>query len=125
MKTLEPIDSQRKCPVCGKMFWAHDAQWAYKKYLVSMNGTVWFCSWGCLRRFEKEKPEIKETGKKMSNRQRVIQCLKDGLNPNEIALLLDISPATVRYYIRGIKNDEKRGQRDERETGSESSSEEN
>ena len=52
----------------------------------------------------------------------MIQCLKDGLNPNEIALLLDISPATVRYYIRGIKK-EKGEQEDECETGSKSSSE--
>lgn len=122
MKTLEPIDSQRKCPVCGKLFWAQDAQWAYKKNVVALNGMAWFCSWKCLRKYEKEKLEIKETGKKMSNRQRVIQSLKDGLNPNEIALLLDISPATVRYYIRGIKK-EKGEQSNERETGSESSSE--
>lgn len=121
MRTYEPIDSQRKCPVCGKLFWAQDAQWAYKKYVVSMNGTAWFCSWKCLRRFETEKPVVKETGKKMSNRQRVMQSLKDGLRPNEIALLLDISPATVRYYIRGIR---KGDQTDERETGSEISSEE-
>ena len=101
----EPLDSERTCPVCGKRFWIMDANWSYKQVVKALKGTVWFCSWKCMRKYEKEKPQLSGRGLRETNRQRVMQALADGLNVKEIAIMLDISPETVRYYKRGIKND--------------------
>ena len=101
----EPLDSERTCPVCGKHFYIMDANWCYKQAVKALRGTVWFCSWKCMRKYETEKAVLSGRGKRESNRQKVIQALEDGLNVKEIALMLDIHPETVRYYKRGIKND--------------------
>jgi len=45
-----------KCEQCGKMFIKGlVVDWAYKK-VIWRNGdrTLWFCSWGCMRKYEKE-----------------------------------------------------------------------
>ena len=42
---------QKKCPVCGKKFWAF-ADWAYQKGYRA--GKVYFCTWKCLRKQEAE-----------------------------------------------------------------------
>ena len=115
-----PLDSERKCPVCGKTFWIMDANWSYKQVIKALKGTVWFCSWGCMRKYEKEKPQLSGRGLRETNRQRVMQALDDGLNVKEIAVMLDISPETVRYYKRGIKKEDTANEQQE---GTESSSE--
>ena len=50
----------RNCPWCGKLFFAHDIHgWVYKAYVYNKQSGVthkkMFCSWGCMRAFEKEK----------------------------------------------------------------------
>ena len=50
----------RNCPQCGKLFFAHDIQgWAYKAYVYNKQRNIthkkMFCSWKCLRDFEKER----------------------------------------------------------------------
>lgn len=54
---------QFQCPICGKIAF-RNAAWAYKrKYYVSKNKqiTSYFCSYGCMRKFDKA-----EEGKKTS-----------------------------------------------------------
>ncbi len=46
------------CKVCGKAFYTPLADdWAYQKRLYQRNKSdlrLWFCSWGCLRKWEAE-----------------------------------------------------------------------
>lgn len=44
-----------ECPICGKVFLRPDADWIYRRW--TGNKMLYFCSWGCLRRFEKKKPK--------------------------------------------------------------------
>ena len=48
----------KKCRVCGKTFEVlHPSRWAYKKGNGS-SGYKWYCSWGCVRKEEKEKERV-------------------------------------------------------------------
>lgn len=55
---------EMKCPVCGEIFQCNYVEkWAYKKQFY--NTKYVFCSWGCLRKKEKELEEkIKKRGRK-------------------------------------------------------------
>lgn len=52
----------RTCPQCGKRFYVSElGAWAYKRYLpgtaasnYGKNQRVWFCSWHCVREFDRE-----------------------------------------------------------------------
>ena len=48
----------KKCGCCGKEFICHDPKtWAFKKYRINNRGAsklIYFCTWGCLRKWEKE-----------------------------------------------------------------------
>lgn len=45
------VDVDRKCPICGKIFGVLDAdKWAYK----DGKPMKYFCSWTCLRKWQKE-----------------------------------------------------------------------
>ena len=46
----------RKCKVCGKKFYASD-EYVYKIRKSKMGSYYWFCSWGCMRKHEREKEE--------------------------------------------------------------------
>ena len=56
----------RKCPICGKLFWCDNLDmWAYKHgYRSRETGkinpahVVIFCSYGCMRRREKENGKV-------------------------------------------------------------------
>ena len=51
----------RSCPVCGKQFFVSElGGWAYKRYLYkavkdpgNTNDKAWFCSWSCLREYDR------------------------------------------------------------------------
>ena len=44
----------RTCPVCGKTFYVHATDtWAYKSYNKQKKRPAYFCSWHCLRAFQK------------------------------------------------------------------------
>lgn len=52
----------RTCPQCGKRFYVAElGDWAYKRYLqgtaesnYGKNQKVWFCSWHCIRAYDRE-----------------------------------------------------------------------
>lgn len=46
------------CPVCGKRFVRYNDAWAYK-IGTSYSGVKFFCSWKCLRRYERTHPQAK------------------------------------------------------------------
>ncbi len=52
----------RKCAVCGKVFDIVGTDyWTYKRRVPSDTGKgtklEWYCSWGCMRKSEKEEEE--------------------------------------------------------------------
>ena len=48
----------KTCACCGKEFICHDPKsWVYKHYRINSRGVsklVHFCTWGCMRRWEKD-----------------------------------------------------------------------
>jgi len=76
---------RRKCPVCGKEFYA-SAEWVYRKSLR------WLCSWKCLRRDEKAH---------MSIADRINQAIRDGLNDAEIKKLLGVTQRQIDFRRTG------------------------
>lgn len=50
----------KQCRVCGKTFETlHPSRWAFKK---GANGNYkWYCSWGCMRKEEKEEEKKMKT----------------------------------------------------------------
>lgn len=47
---------EARCPVCRKKYWKGN-EWAYKSGYT--NRERFFCSWKCLRAWEKDHPEKK------------------------------------------------------------------
>lgn len=58
------------CPICKKVFYTQTAEWGYK--VGSKKGKIYFCTWGCLREFEKmrewRKAEREESKRRMEKR---------------------------------------------------------
>lgn len=55
---------ENECPICGRKFYYYSAdEWAYKKYDKN-NHMRYFCSWGCMRKWEKENANNKSKRKK-------------------------------------------------------------
>ena len=64
------------CPICGKEFWAF-ADWEYRLKEKGIRNKVYYCSWRCKRKREKErmmnmeeKIMIEFTGEEMDKIQR-------------------------------------------------------
>jgi hypothetical protein len=93
------MDSTRICPVCQKEFVAYD-DWVYKcQFKAKTQYMIWFCSWGCYRKYEKGETDINGRGIRLSEKKRQIwKALDDGLTVKEICALLDVTPKSVSYY---------------------------
>lgn len=52
MSSCECSTKGRKCPNCGNTFYTTMGQWAYQ--LRKGKGRVYYCSWSCMRKAEKE-----------------------------------------------------------------------
>ena len=65
---------EKTCPICGKVFIPHTDDWVYKRR-THEKVTVYFCSWGCLNKYEQQHP------KKMAidQREEIIKLIKNGL----------------------------------------------
>ena len=105
---------ERKCHICGRVF-MYRADWAYKKGMG--DGIKLFCSWSCMRKYEKRKPD------RISRTQKIQQALADGLNPKEIADLLAIDSRQVAYWQRKMEKEAQES--NERETEPAAGGEEN
>lgn len=74
---------KRKCPVCGKIFFA-SGLWVYKRGYAH-NQRI-YCSWHCMRSEEK-------TGNTIS--EKIRQAYRDGLNDTEIKKCLGVTQKQV------------------------------
>ena len=55
--TFYPIGAYKVCPVCGKVFFVLELQkWVFQRTVRwnkrTTEKTVYFCTWGCLRKYE-------------------------------------------------------------------------
>ena len=55
---------EKKCPQCGKKFYQQSSSWAYRKYIGPAEKV--FCSWKCVREWEKgHKETLRERKERM------------------------------------------------------------
>ena len=71
---------ERKCSTCGKRFILREG-WVFKR--TSGNGEKLFCSWGCMRKWDKEH------GKKEFRNEAIQLALAQGLSVDEVAKKLN------------------------------------
>ena len=81
------------CPICKKEYIFRDG-WVYRK--KSGEHEKVFCSWGCMRKWEKAHSHTPE------RREKIKQALRDGLTVNETAELLDEDRSLVLYWAKKI-----------------------
>ncbi len=54
MGRTEPLaGTEKRCPLCGKEFWA-GSEWVFRKTDRKTGYIKYYCSWGCIRKLEKE-----------------------------------------------------------------------
>lgn len=88
---------ERNCAICGKRFVFRD-EWVFRKKEKI------FCSWGCMRKFERTSPAMTSADR----RRKIQQAIADGLTVMEIARLLGEDSGLISYYVRKAK--EKKGE---------------
>lgn len=87
---------ENKCPICKKVFLAGDP-WGYtrndKKY----------CSYTCLRAHDK-KARIQTEQRRLKPRERaeLTALIMDGVDHNDIAAMMGITPQAVAYHQKKI-----------------------
>ncbi len=86
------LPMERCCAICGSKFLGAD-QWVFKR------NRHWFCSWGCLREYEKGKT-VKRNNNRLTrmDREKVIQMLQIGLSPKHVAEKMGLTINAVVYY---------------------------
>ena len=93
MKIAESLEGGRKlCPLCGKEFWAH-SDWAFRKRDKRNGDYKYYCSWGCIRKLERQEPSL---------RAQVDQAIRDGLTDKEIKTMLGCTQRFINDR-RGVK----------------------
>ena len=93
---IESLDEKR-CRVCGKNVVAlYPNRWAYKKR--SGSGFIWYCSWGCMRKDEKEEE------KDMSITENGMEAVRIAIEGGDYLGFLRESgskaPDKLWYYIK-------------------------
>ena len=97
---MDDIDAHtRKCPVCGKEFYANAERWVFLKFINKKRYV--FCSWSCMRAFEKRR------GTKADRRERIQQAIRDGLSTNEICDLVGAEKSAVLYWQKKMEEEKK------------------
>lgn len=94
------VGRERKCPVCEKVFILADEEWAYKR--IRDHKAQYFCSWGCLCRYEQTRP------KRVAKDQRddMIRMLKEGKGISEIVRTLGVDRSKVKYWKERVMLDD-------------------
>ena len=115
MRAKDTFGTERKCPICHKVFIKHDG-WVYERKIASKTRS--YCSWGCLRQWEITH------GTKIDRRDKIIQAIHDGLSNREIASLLEEDMTKINYWRKKLENEEsfeERAKGKDKDAGAESS----
>ena len=50
----EMLTAYTTCPICGREFYVSSVDaWTYKKYPKKVGKTILFCTWTCMRKWER------------------------------------------------------------------------
>lgn len=73
----------KKCPICREVFTVpYPELWRYRKGSYESVKTTWFCSWGCLRKYEQQKEDKKMRQKvTLKQKEQAVQIAIDGGDP--------------------------------------------
>lgn len=91
---------ERRCPICKKVFILVDDGWVYKR--IRDQKAKYFCSWGCLCRYEQTRPKRVAKGQ----REDMIRMLKEGKGISEIVRTLGVDRSKVIYWKERVMKDE-------------------
>ena len=81
-----------KCPVCGRLFWCdYPNKWVYKR------GTVFLCSWGCLRKYDKGKEAKEMILLTEAQKKKAISIAKSGESPYKYLKGLGVANPTTSW----------------------------
>lgn len=83
------IGNERHCAICDRTFIMRP-EWVYKRGFGK--GSKVFCSWHCLREYEKRHL----TG--AARREFIVRMLREGKGVSEISTALAIDPRSVYYW---------------------------
>lgn len=91
----------KTCRQCGKQFSVlYPHMWRYKRLRYS-GMYHWFCSWGCLRAYDKKMEETKQMRLTAEQRQHAVDLVLAGQHPGEYIESLGIqNPMTSWHYIK-------------------------
>lgn len=93
MSEVVCFEKEKECPICGKTFLPLSQEWAYRWHF---NGKLMvFCSWGCMRKFEKERDKKQNRNVTVEN---IWKMLAAGEYPKFISETLGVPIKTVEYY---------------------------
>lgn len=91
-----------KCPQCGRDFERLSQDWTYK--IKKRDKTFYYCKYSCwvkaLDEFSEDPMPRKIPKLKPEQRARLIELMKKGLRPREIAKELDVTEQLIYYYKR-------------------------
>ena len=88
---------EKKCVICKKGIIAGQ-DWVYKT--GSSHNLQYFCSWHCLRDYEKN--WSKKKGSKVSRREKIIEAIQTGKDAKTIANELHVDRTNVIYWQRKL-----------------------
>ena len=95
-ETKDRAGRERNCDICGKIF-INNPDWVYK--MGSGSGEKVFCSWKCLRVYEKRKLS------KVDQREAIINMLIEGKSITEIAEGISCDSRSVYYWKKKLEKD--------------------
>lgn len=94
---------ERNCPICNASFIVQDADWVYKKSDKAAH-IVYFCSWKCIRKAEKQSAEAKKQHfldhVRLDNKtiDLILSMIDAGCTKAEIMRATNVSWSTVDHY---------------------------
>ena len=89
----------KKCPICREVFTVpYPELWRYRKGSYESVKTTWFCSWGCLRKYEQQKEDKKMRQKvTLKQKEQAVRIALDGGDP--IAYLDDFGVDGAQMWL--------------------------
>lgn len=95
--------SERKCPVCKKIFIAYP-EWVYK------TTERVYCSWHCLREHERRRGPTKygkTASLSLGQRKAIMAKLQTGMGIDQVADEMRVTIGAVRNILKNMKEEQK------------------
>lgn len=90
------LESEKKCPICGKLFMARP-EYVYKR--VTKNRVNYMCSWKCLNMYDDEHDRRKGRKPNQNVIDEIKRLAKEGRTAGQISDELGVNVRRVRYQL--------------------------